>query len=133
MAPMCFQSTYFTGADADATHCHLPPVVLTHVSVQRSLAFTGFPVPSVPLPVQEPVTTAESPCTVTLTSAISLVVHLAFFVRAITSALERKEPSESIDTKSSANIGARASASPAFEAFAHWCSMSVNACAMELV
>src|SRR5437867_1263481 len=41
--------TYLIGADADATHCHLPFAILTHVSAQRSLALTGFPLASVPL------------------------------------------------------------------------------------
>ena len=52
---------YFSGAAADATHCHLPSAVFTHVSTHRSLASTAFPAPSVPLPVQVPVTIAESP------------------------------------------------------------------------
>jgi hypothetical protein len=37
---------YLIGAAAEATHCHLAPAVLTHVSAQRSLAFSAFPAAS---------------------------------------------------------------------------------------
>jgi hypothetical protein len=54
---------YFIGALALATHCHLPSAIFTHVSANRSLPSNVFPVPSVPLPVHTPVTTAEFPWT----------------------------------------------------------------------
>src|SRR4029453_9399489 len=126
--PACFagQIHYLIGADADATHSHLPPAALTQVSAQRSFASIALPAPSVPFPTQLPVTIAESPCTITFMSLISLVVHFAFFTRASTSALPRSEPSESSATKSSDSSGASASALPAFEACAHWFSILIS-------
>src|SRR5215203_1736505 len=76
---------YLVVADADATHNHLPPI-LVQESTHRSLVSTALPAPSVPLPVHAPVTTAVSPCATTFMSLSSFVTHLPLFVRSMVSA-----------------------------------------------
>src|ERR1051326_8980526 len=74
-----------------AMHCHLPSGIFIQVSVQRSWVSMALPFSTVPLPTQLPVAIAVLPNTVTLTSLISLVCHVAFLTLASVSALLRSE------------------------------------------
>src|SRR5579864_2476237 len=113
-----------------ATHCHFPPDVFTHVSVQRSCVSTALPFSSVPFPAQSPVAIAVFPNTVTFTLLISLESHFAALTCSSVSALLIVFPSLPVLLKLSERRGAIGSALLAFDAATHCCSNPAIACSV---
>src|SRR5580658_10498865 len=104
-----------------ATHCHFPPGILIHVSVQRSRVSMGFP-STFPLPAQSPVALAVFPHTVTLILLISLFSHFEVLTVASVSFLPVTFPSASVLMNLSARRGASISGLAALAASIHFCS-----------
>src|SRR5579871_422404 len=110
-----------------ATHCHLPPGILTQVSVHLSGELIGLPSWSVPLPLNPPVAIAVLPNTETFRSVYSAVLYFDPLMAASASALPNTLPSLAVSVNPSANNGASRSGLLVCWAFNHCCSSAATA------
>src|SRR5207249_10140727 len=113
--------------DWDATHFQVEPC-LVNTSVQRSLLSNFWPLPSIPAPVQTPVTMAVSGLSIlTFISLSSERVNLCFFVSSRTAARVINLPSVLIADQLSARMSPIVALSFFKSAAAHFRSKSISA------